>query len=641
MDAMLAVMGFDDFLGLLVVNLFLTVASLAIAYAGRQKTKLARSTLDDIQIPTQAEGPVFPVIFGTPPRSAHSLVLYYGDLEIKQKYYEHQPVANYHYLTVHLGISRSGPEAVQQIWYKDVPMWPTLRDETASAADATATADMDDTEHFKAFGDWRRDGGFSGVAEILYGGAAQPEPASLQKALANATGTASLSYNIFGGYWTLSSATFATQPDGYWVGGTITIRGATAAVIYHSGDTIRANGGEFSWISGSGSFVLYPPPAQWVHGPAYRGILSIVFSHFYWGLSPIFGMVSTVVKRTQQLTDGAEMWYLAKADISGDLNPAHILRECLTESTWGEGKATTDLGTTWTTVADTLFTEGFGLSFRYLPEPGALQDFVELVLQHIDGYIYKDRTTGKIEIGLARDDYVLADLTEYDEGDFEIVDWHTPSWKDVPGRIVLKYGNRYWPDNGKTVTYDDVAVQAKQEGRVNEKVVERPGIFSDALAATVVNRLGRSLCRLLSVGTLRCKRTMADLHKGSVFKISYTDPDLSIVQMVVRVTNIKYGPLGDDACEIDVIEDVWGSAYTIYGAPGIPIWQPPPVDPDEPALDTLTATGTAAVSITGEGVGEILTGAADGLVTIGGEGVGETGTISADAVVSVGSESVT
>jgi hypothetical protein len=270
------------------------------------------------------------------------------------------------------------------------------------------------------------------------------------------------------------------------------------------------------------------------------------------------------------------------------------------------------LGATWTAVADTLYTELFGLSFFYVPEPGSLQDFVDLVLEHIDGYTWKDRTTGLLEIGLARE-VDPGDLAEYDESDFEIIDWQTPEWHDIPGRVVLKYGNRDWPENGKTVAYDDIAVQAKQGGRINERIVERPGIFSDVLAAKVVNRLGRQLCRLASVATLRAKRTMSDLHRGTVFKFSYDDPDLGITQMVVRVSKLSLGKLGDDAMTIDVVQDVWSDAYTIYGDPDAPIWNPPPIEPDEaPVIEgELAASGI----ITGTtGVGSVGAMAAAGVI---------------------------
>jgi hypothetical protein len=378
------------------------------------------------------------------------------------------------------------------------------------------------------------------------------------------------------------SSVFATEADGYWIGGQFNGWGLFFPITWHSGQEIHIVGTvPVLLFFTSIGFTVTPPASVWIHGPAYRGITSLVFSHTYWGVTGILGTISHVSKRTLHLTDGSAQWYVAKAAIGQDLNPAHILRECFTDTTWGEALSSAALGSTWITVADTLYAEGFGLSFNYVPEPGALQDFVDMILEHIDGFTWRDRDTGLLEIGLARDDYVVGDLDTYDQGDFTIVDWQTPSWREIPGRVVLQYGNRPWPDNAKTTIYDDIAVQAKQQGRINEQVVSRPGVFDDELAALIVNRLGRAMCRLLSLGTLQAKRTMSDLHKGSVFVLAYDDPHLAITQMVVRVANIKYGKLGADTVEIDVVEDVWSSAYTIYGLPETPIWQPPPIEPIE------------------------------------------------------------
>ena len=72
--------------------------------------------------------------------------------------------------------------------------------------------------------------------------------------------------------------------------------------------------------------------------------------------------------------------------------------------------------------------------------------------------------------------------------------------------------------------------------------------------------------------------------------------------------NIKYGKLGDDALEIDVVEDVWKSAFTIYGTPGVD-WTAPGVDPyEQPYLvgetDTVASCyGYSGVGTEGEAVG--------------------------------------
>ena len=594
---------------------------MALASALRPKPpKPPSSSLDDIQIATTGEGQPFGIVFGIPARIRHTHMIWYGNLNTELKYFSGQPVATFYRLSMLLVLSRSGVDGVQQIWYKDKCIWPTLEDSTASADDDT-TAVTIDARH--CFGGWRRDGGISGSATVFYGAPDQAVSDELFYVHSCVRGYATSDERHISPPWTkITCAVFADYDDDYFTGGTLLINGETSAITAHTTDTVTINRhiGIIEWYAtglvGGHPFEAMPPARPALEISANRGVLSLWFDDVYWGISPVLGDVSVVLKATQQLTDCTEQWYVAKADINGGLNPAHILRQCLSDSTWGEGHAAGDFGTSWATVADTLYTEDFGLSFHYAPEPGNLQEFVELIEQHIDGYLWRDRTTGKIEIGLARADYAIGDLEVFDEGDFEIIDCPTPAWGNVTGRVVLRYGNRYWPDSPKTVTYDDVAVQAKQLGRVVEQFVDRPGIFDDALAATVVNRLGRQLCRLTTPITLRAKRTMGGLHRGSVVKITYDDPDLTITSMVIRVTSINYGKLGADYVEIEAVEDVWSTAYSIYGTPPANGWVQPYTAPDAPAEVDGELAGAPTIESASCGIGT--TGAAAGAPTIAG-----------------------
>ena len=310
--------------------------------------------------------------------------------------------------------------------------------------------------------------------------------------------------------------------------------------------------------------------------PAFRGMVTAVCNRlggsrttgFYWGTSPYPKILSFIVKANQKLTDGSAQWYLAKAAINTyDLNPAHIIRQCLTDTLWGERRSTDLIGDTFTTVADTLYDETFGLSFAYVPEPGNLQDFVDMVLDHIDGVLYQDRSTGTYELALVREDYTVADLQPFDETDFTIEQFGKAAWGDVPGRVVLKYSDRLYPDAVRLATYEDIAIIEKQGDRVNEVVLERPGIYDEDLANTVVAREGRQLCSRPARLRLKGKRTMSHLNAADVFTLSYDDPDLPITEMVCRVQSMKLGKVDDEYVTIECIEDVFASGLTIYGTP--------------------------------------------------------------------------
>ena len=125
-----------------------------------------------------------------------------------------------------------------------------------------------------------------------------------------------------------------------------------------------------------------------------------------------------------------------------------------------------------------------------------------------------------------------------------------------------------------------------------------PGICSATLANTVVNRLGRAYSKMAAKLRLKCKQTMRGVHWGSVFAISYDDPDLSITQMAVRVVRINYGTIRDNTIEMDVVEDVYATSESVFGSPPSTQWTAPDQTSGQVKYDkvTVTAAFTAALS---------------------------------------------
>jgi len=233
--------------------------------------------------------------------------------------------------------------------------------------------------------------------------------------------------------------------------------------------------------------------------PNFRGIVTLVMRNNYWGNSPYPKTVSVMTRANTLLTDGSAQWYAAKAAIrTHALNPAHIIRQCLTDTVWGDGRSASLMGDSFATVADTLHTENFGLNYRYYPSPGGLPDFIDDVLLAIDGYLYEDHSTGKFEIGLCRGDYDVDALDAFDEADFTIERFERPAPGDVPCRITLTYRDRSWPDQRPHAVYDDIALQTRQGDRIIEEEIDMPGICDPVLANTVVHRIGRAHSKMAS-----------------------------------------------------------------------------------------------------------------------------------------------
>jgi hypothetical protein len=138
---------------------------------------------------------------------------------------------------------------------------------------------------------------------------------------------------------------------------------------------------------------------------AYRGITTVVLRNVYIGAQVYLKPWSFLCKRTNQLSDGSAMWYIAKAPVGsdGDLNAIHILYELLTSTVIGLGKDASLIGDSFTTAADTCYDEGFGLSCVWDWDKDDIEDMVRQIEEIIDGKVYIDPQTGKFEIALVRD----------------------------------------------------------------------------------------------------------------------------------------------------------------------------------------------------------------------------------------------
>lgn len=300
--------------------------------------------------------------------------------------------------------------------------------------------------------------------------------------------------------------------------------------------------------------------------PNYRGFTSMVLKELYIGTAPMIRPISAFVKRTDDMCDYSEMWYLEKANIGdNDLNAIHWIYELLTSKIIGRGIDPSLIGDSFTEAADTCYTEGYGISFIWDFSPDDIASQIEQIEKIIDGKLYFSMVTEKYEFALNRPDYEPAELEIFDESDFWIEDasYLLPGF--VPNKVVVIWEHRIW--NQKRVAYDDdIALLARQNGLSCIIEYDYSGyIKSASLAEKIAARNQYAFSAMPKRFTLRCLRTMSHLHECSVFKISY--PDLNIASMIVRLISIDRGSLSNDECIIECIEDVFGQAYTVYGEP--------------------------------------------------------------------------
>lgn len=254
-----------------------------------------------------------------------------------------------------------------------------------------------------------------------------------------------------------------------------------------------------------------------------------------------------------------------------DLNPAHIIRECLTDPDWGMGYAETDIDdTSFMAAADALFDEGMGISLlwdRQVP----IEDFIKEIIKHIDAVLYIDRTTGKFVLRLIRGGYNAEDLLLLNEDNIIKLDGFQ---RTAFGELTNSVTVNYWDSetgNTASLTVQDIAL-AQMQGAVINTTVQYPGFTNSAIASRVAQRDLKSLSTPLITCTIYANQDAKDLNIGDVFRLAWEDYELDPI--VMRVNSIAYGDGKKNQIKITAVQDVFALPSLAF------IAQPPaPFDP--------------------------------------------------------------
>lgn len=318
--------------------------------------------------------------------------------------------------------------------------------------------------------------------------------------------------------------------------------------------------------------------------PAFRGVLSLVFRQFYIGMNPYLKPFAFKVRRVDTHTDGTAIWYAAKSDISGALNAAHIVYECLTNSSWGLGYPTATIDdTNFRAIADTLYSESFGLSLIW-NQKEKMEDFLLRIMNTVAGMLYVDPTTGLWTMRLIRDDYTPSALPLFDETNTVRV---RAFERIALGETVNEYTVEYTDHStnvDSSVTWQNIG-NIQMQGTVVNQTINYPGVPTYALAARIAERDG--LARSLPLSKIRVEfnREAWDLAIGDVFRFS--NDKLGLSEVVYRVGRVSTGLLEDGAIEVEAIEDIFALPSNTYTAVQPTGWSDPTSAPAPADEETL------------------------------------------------------
>ena len=244
-----------------------------------------------------------------------------------------------------------------------------------------------------------------------------------------------------------------------------------------------------------------------------------------------------------------------------DMNPAHIIYQCLTDTAWGMGYPTASIdSTSFTAVADALYDEGFGLSMLWNKQE-VIESFIALVLDHIGGMLYVRPDTGAFALKLIRADYDRGTLPQY--GPTSLIsaeDYQRQAWGETVNEITVVYTDAC-TEKEASVTVQDIA-NITIQGGVVAQTRHYPGIRNASLAQRVAMRDLQAGSTPLASIKLTATRAAWQVFPGDVFRLTW--PEYGIDDVVFRVLTVNRGTLTDGQIIIDAVEDVFGLPDNTY-----------------------------------------------------------------------------
>lgn len=238
-----------------------------------------------------------------------------------------------------------------------------------------------------------------------------------------------------------------------------------------------------------------------------------------------------------------------------DMNPVHIVRECLVDPIWGLGEPEIMIDeNSFKKSADICFDEGFGISIVWSRE-GSIEDFIGEILRHIQGFLYLEPKTDKYVIKLARDDYQDQDVEVLsDENILKVENYEKSVFSELVNTLTLTYTNLTHNKNS-TITVQDTALVAMM-GEVRSESVEYKGITGSMTAGRVAMRDLRSLATPLVSCTAIVKKSFGlSIRQGDVLSVYWSKYHINGLKM--RVKSIDYGDSKNNEISIDLTEDIY------------------------------------------------------------------------------------
>lgn len=297
--------------------------------------------------------------------------------------------------------------------------------------------------------------------------------------------------------------------------------------------------------------------------------------------SPSVPAIEARFRRASRTLDNNVPIILSPDETRHNSNPANMIWECFTDTTWGMSGVASQLDmASFNAAAQTLNDENFGMSLLWDVQ-SPIEDFVQNILNHINGIYFFNPFTGKGVLKLLRDDYDVDSLPELGPDNCVLDTFRRPLWGETINEITLSWTNPKTEDD-ETITFQDLGNIAMQ-GDVSPDTRDFAGIRDRALAGDVCSRELRQAAAPLASAKIKVDRRKQTFLPGDVFAFRW--PERDIERIIMRVLDIDWGTVDNALITLNCLEDIFGLPYAKFEEPSGTTWEPPGKDPDDPLFE--------------------------------------------------------
>lgn len=313
--------------------------------------------------------------------------------------------------------------------------------------------------------------------------------------------------------------------------------------------------------------------------PAFRGLFGLIARRCLLAANNPYIKEWAILGQRSRVGWRDDLADIVASDGYVDMNPAHIIYEALTNTSWGGlGYPVADLDTaSFESAAYFLASgtdprqEGFGLSLLWARD-SSIEDFLNIILDHIDGVLYFSHRTGLLTLKLIRNDYTKALLPVIDQRSaVELVEYYVASAAEAVNQVTVKWVDR--ANQAQATTVQDIAGITRAGGQIIQATVEMPGIATEEWAHKIAARELQQMAMPLASCTLTVNRKHWSLEPGDCFVFDW--PPIGLSGVVMRVNQVEIGEYTDSTLRIKAARDVYGLGPVAITTPAESLWTNP------------------------------------------------------------------